>query len=71
MSNQLQDEENIMTDKNAELMPCPFCGSEVEFQSSPYSIRIECSGCLMMTRYFIKSKKRELIKFWNTREKEQ
>lgn len=68
MANQyLRTPENILTAEEANLKPCPFCGSDnIMAAVNPiHNTSVFCRGCGTATKSFATAK--EAIDLWNTR----
>ena len=53
-----------------ELLPCPFCGSQVHFcadSAHPADHSFRCSGCGAVVRFVFPSITKTLVQKWNTR----
>lgn len=54
-----------MTDKNAELLPCPFCGGRAEVKVGAFTSYVMCLKCEVMGPNL--SSYSELVQAWNRR----
>jgi len=57
-----------MTDnRTTELLPCPFCGGEAEFQMFDNVCNVVCSNCHIGTRFESLDFHEQVVEAWNTR----
>lgn len=57
----------------SDLLPCPFCGSRVQFTEAPISgeHEIECSGCPFISYWPVDWENEQIFNAWNKRHGEE
>ena len=53
--------------RTTELLPCPFCGGEAEFQMFDNACNVVCSDCHIGTRFESLDFHEQVVEAWNTR----
>jgi len=52
----------------SELLPCPFCGGEAQFNIYETTCGVECEKCRIGTAFVLIDEYKQAIQAWNTRQ---